>query len=107
MEPISKMIDKIDWKSTKGIVLIVVIALLIIGTIILTLADGDKFIALLYFLVIIVAILFFLAPRQTIIIGEEAEIDGGVEQEMKGEKLGPQYIEAKDKSKIKKDVTQK
>jgi uncharacterized membrane protein YfcA len=102
-----KLIEKIDWKSTKGIVLIVVISLLIIGSIIFTLADSDKFIALISFLVIIVAILFFLAPRQTIIIGEKAEIDGGVGQEMKGEKLGPQYIEAKDGSKIKKDVTQK
>lgn len=102
-----KLIEKIDWKSTKGIVLIVVIALLIIGSIIFTLADGDKFISVISLLVIIVAILFFLAPRQTIIIGEETEIDGGVEQEMKGEKLGPQYIEAKDKSKIKKNVTQK
>lgn len=101
-----KLIEKIDWKSTKGIVLIIVISLLIIGSIVLTLSDSDKFIGLIAFLVIIVAILFFLAPRQTIIIGEEAEVDGEIEQELKGEKLGVQYIEAKNKSKIKKSVKQ-
>lgn len=107
MEPISKMVDKIDWKSTKGITLIMVVALLVISTIFFLIPEDSRYLSYIATLVILVAILFFLAPRQTIVIGERSEVGGDIEQDMSESKTGVQHTEVKEDAKVKGGIKQK
>lgn len=102
-----ELIKNINWKNTKGIVLIAVVGLIVIGLLFVLLPEQDRYLAYITFIVMIIFVINKLTPKQVIKIGPNSEVDGGVEQESSDTKVGKQEIIIDNGVKIKEGVKQK
>lgn len=102
-----ELIKNINWKSTKGIVLISVVGLIVFGIAYSSVPDDKKYYSFIALLLIVIFIIKVLSPKQTIIIGEDAEVGGDITQEKTETSLGTQSVTVKKKGKVKKGIGQK
>lgn len=102
-----ELIKNINWKSTKGIVLISLVGLIIFGVAYLSVPDDKKYYSFISLLLIVVLIIKIVSPKQTIIIGEEAEVGGEIIQEKTETSIGTQSLIVHKKGKVTKGIGQK
>ncbi|MBN2816041.1 MAG: hypothetical protein JXQ67_05110 [Campylobacterales bacterium] len=102
-----ELIKNINWKSTKGITLITVVGLLIFGITFMSLSEQNRNYAYIILIVAFLLIIKILAPNQTIVIGEESEVESEISQTKTDISIGKQDIQIKKKAKVKKRIEQK